>query len=248
MVAQGMQGLLLKGVLQVLHEGEIVDTIVLKRETTTFGRDEGDIVLEDPEVSSTHSQILFVGNQFVITDLNSTNGTFVNGQRVVRMALNHGDKIKIGNVELLFSLLRGQEPAVRDTVNNPQSPVAALDDKAQEILRLVRAERENALAELVLELQVTYGDMARETLLVADKTFTAGRLSTAGKFDKDDELSRRHARIQVTADGRVEVTDLESTNGTFVNEEQITLTTVVAPGDVVRIGKTRFRARAVLPY
>ncbi|MEG6567173.1 FHA domain-containing protein [Thermoanaerobacterium saccharolyticum] len=73
-------------------------------EVTTIGRaDDCDIVVENPYVSSKHAMIRKKGKKYIIQDLNSTNGTFVNGKRVKNIArLKNEDVIKLGNEEYRF--------------------------------------------------------------------------------------------------------------------------------------------------
>lgn len=73
-------------------------------EATTVGRaDDCDIVIENPYISSKHAMIRKKGNKFTIQDLNSTNGTFVNGKRIRNITrLRNNDIIIIGDVELKF--------------------------------------------------------------------------------------------------------------------------------------------------
>ncbi len=74
-------------------------------------------------------------------------------------------------------------------------------------------------------------------ILVAGQ-LTLGRGDDAGLVIDDPEISRAHAVIAQTADG-LEVRDLSSLNGTWVNGERIGVPTALAPGDVVKVGKTR---------
>lgn len=75
-------------------------------EVTTIGRsEECDIVIESPYVSARHAIIRKRGKRFYIQDLNSTNGTFVNGKRIKRIAkITNNDVITLGDVELKFIL------------------------------------------------------------------------------------------------------------------------------------------------
>jgi hypothetical protein len=61
-----------------------------------IGREVGDLVLPDPQCSSTHAELLFDGNQVRLRDLGSTNGTWINGQRISDMAWTQGASIQIG--------------------------------------------------------------------------------------------------------------------------------------------------------
>jgi hypothetical protein len=60
------------------------------------------LVVSDPTVSAHHTRVDFVNNVWVITDLNSSSGTWVNGVRISQQALRPGDQIKIGQTELGF--------------------------------------------------------------------------------------------------------------------------------------------------
>lgn len=84
--------------LLILEEGtEETRNWALSGAQTTIGRwTDNDIVLPDRRVSRTHARIERRGNEFVLIDLNSTNGTFVNGKRLVEEHfLQNGDMIQI---------------------------------------------------------------------------------------------------------------------------------------------------------
>jgi hypothetical protein len=71
-----------------------------------IGREEGlDITLQDPEASRRHVRISWQAGQFVIEDLGSTNGTFVNGVQITTpQILSPGDSIGIGQTALVFQV------------------------------------------------------------------------------------------------------------------------------------------------
>jgi hypothetical protein len=75
----------------------------LHRAVTTIGRDRHNhVVVEDTLVSRRHCQIRRQGREFILEDLDSVNGTFLNGQRVTRERLRSGDVVRIGQTELMF--------------------------------------------------------------------------------------------------------------------------------------------------
>ena len=82
---------------------------VLHQDTTTVGRIAGnDIVIPDGTVSRHHARLVFHGGQWVIEDLKSSNGTFVNGARVAEkkpVTLKHGDELRLGDDMMVFELL-----------------------------------------------------------------------------------------------------------------------------------------------
>jgi pSer/pThr/pTyr-binding forkhead associated (FHA) protein len=77
----------------------------LSKTATIIGRIESaaDVVLPfSDEVSREHAAILYFAGEFFIEDLQSGNGTFVNGKRIERVRLRYGDRIRIGNQEMIF--------------------------------------------------------------------------------------------------------------------------------------------------
>jgi hypothetical protein len=66
-----------------------------------IGRQEGDLVVEDPEVSRRHAVLRRSGGSVVVEDLDSTNGTFVNGERIrTPMSVGPGDQVRVGRTTL----------------------------------------------------------------------------------------------------------------------------------------------------
>lgn len=102
----------LRPVLVFLNGDLMAVPIPLERETVTLGRAlEADIRVNDSRVSRLHAQIFTEQNaatgeiKCILRDLNSKNGTLLNGQSVSEAVLNHGDKISIGSQLLRFDLL-----------------------------------------------------------------------------------------------------------------------------------------------
>lgn len=68
----------------------------------TLGRSTGaDFIVEAPLVSRIHCRLTAGANELEVRDLDSTNGTFVNGERVERRTLKTGDRLGVGRVELI---------------------------------------------------------------------------------------------------------------------------------------------------
>lgn len=90
--------------LEVQEGPEAGRKFPLRSERTLIGRrSDCDIVLTDPTVSGQHAHVVREGDTFLIEDLRSTNGTFVQGERITeRRALCEGDEIRVGNSILVF--------------------------------------------------------------------------------------------------------------------------------------------------
>lgn len=75
----------------------------LKRTTTQIGRkNDNHLIIDNPTISRNHAQIRNINGNFMIFDLNSTSGTFVNGVRVHQALLRSGDVISIANYPLVY--------------------------------------------------------------------------------------------------------------------------------------------------
>ena len=64
---------------------------------------ENDLVIDDLRVSRTHAQLRAISGQYVIFDLKSTGGTFINGHRITQAILYPHDTISLGDVNLTFN-------------------------------------------------------------------------------------------------------------------------------------------------
>ena len=77
------------------------------RDGLTLGREaSNDVVLHDSQASAHHARIVATEKGFFIEDLGSTNGTFVQGQRVTRQPLQGGEVIQLGQSKLVFEVSR----------------------------------------------------------------------------------------------------------------------------------------------
>jgi len=77
--------------------------IPVTKPTLTIGRvDKNDIKIENLAVSRQHARIVKDGDRYIMEDLNSLNGTFVNGKKVMKCILRNGDEIFVGKHTLLF--------------------------------------------------------------------------------------------------------------------------------------------------
>jgi pSer/pThr/pTyr-binding forkhead associated (FHA) protein len=82
---------------------QVIKEYPFLKDSVTIGRNEDNgIIIDNLAVSSYHAKIDKVGPDYIVTDLQSTNGTFVNDEKVVSQKLSHGDNIIIGKHVILF--------------------------------------------------------------------------------------------------------------------------------------------------
>jgi pSer/pThr/pTyr-binding forkhead associated (FHA) protein len=87
--------------LVVLSAGMTGRTHELKADKTTIGRvEDNTFQIAEPSVSSHHCEVLLRGNDVVVKDLNSTNGTFINGEKVSESPLKLGQILRLGQIEI----------------------------------------------------------------------------------------------------------------------------------------------------
>ena len=85
----------------LIFEG--VKAIPINQAVVSVGRGhDNTVVLDDPRISRHHLEIRFINDRFVVFDLQSTGGTFVNGQRTTQAMLYTGDLISLAGVNLVF--------------------------------------------------------------------------------------------------------------------------------------------------
>jgi pSer/pThr/pTyr-binding forkhead associated (FHA) protein len=118
----------------------------------TIGRlPDNAIVIDNPAVSGHHARIFREEDAFVIEDLRSKNGTYVNNKHVVREALKHGDVVLVGKHTLVFDSRGVAAPAANQRVAPTPGPTTYLDTKQHRAmlarLRDERAAREDGVSQ-----------------------------------------------------------------------------------------------------
>jgi len=107
--------------LVVLSEGFTGRTCELKVERTTVGRlEDNQFQIPEPSVSSHHCEIILRGNDILIKDLDSTNGTFIDGDKITEAVLKPGQVLRLGQIELRLDDGTAAAPAPKKQVNTIQ--------------------------------------------------------------------------------------------------------------------------------
>ena len=103
-------------VLKIQYVNRPPETRNISAPVTTIGRESGDIVLNDPQTSGRHSEILFQNGQVRVRDVGSTNGTWFNGQRLTEFVLDAGQWFQCGQTTLQLMSVQGAQQAPAKTV------------------------------------------------------------------------------------------------------------------------------------
>ncbi|MDB5818267.1 MAG: hypothetical protein JWQ11_1907 [Rhizobacter sp.] len=91
------------GKLVVSLDGVVIKEVQVTKDKTTLGRRPyNDIVIDNLAVSGEHAVLQMTGNDVFIEDLNSTNGTYINGKAVKKQLLVHNDTVEIGKYKIKF--------------------------------------------------------------------------------------------------------------------------------------------------
>ncbi|TDC73760.1 FHA domain-containing protein [Streptomyces hainanensis] len=224
----------------------------------TLGRDpQGDVVLQDSRVSWRHATVRWGGQSWVLEDHGSTNGTYAQGQRVQHAPLGPGAIIHLGNAadgpRLSFSG-GGQIPQQQ---YDPQYAAMAGQPPAQAPAQPAGMPPHQA----AVPPQPPYGQQGHGQggpagqgagfdggatslhMLTVGQVTRIGRALENELVVSDLQVSRLHAEFLAHPDGRYEIHDLGSHNGTYVNGQQLPKNgrRDLGQNDTVGIGHSTFR-------
>ncbi|MEU0672331.1 FHA domain-containing protein [Streptomyces sp. NPDC006172] len=236
----------------------------------TLGRDpQGDIVLDDARVSWRHATVSFNGRGWVLEDHGSTNGTYVQGRRVQQVDVGPGSAVHLGNATDGPRLnLSGaadpvaqpqQQPYAAQSANAgwsqapPQQAQPAPPQPDWQQQPAPHVPQQPGPGEPYVSKGA--GDGAGAPPVYGDRSpttfhqFSFGRVMRIGRALENDlvvsdlQVSRNHAEFHSTPDGRMEIRDLGSHNGTYVNGQPIAKggSQLLGPTDVVGVGHSTFR-------
>lgn len=200
--------------LRMLRGPEPGQEFDLDDDTIQIGRGrKNEIIIHDNEVSREHCRLVRVLDDYELHDLNSTNGTYVNGQPIEARGwlLNQRQIIELGD-----SITLEYVPSEDVSISGNTAPIG----------------EEEKLFYLVIKRPPPY--KPRITPL-RGKTLTIGRATDNDISINVLEMSRHHMRL-FTKDGSIIAEDLNSTNGTMLNGEKLTHQEKLENGDVLQIG------------
>ncbi|MFC2173495.1 FHA domain-containing protein, partial [Acidobacteriota bacterium] len=237
--------------------------IELSKKANVLGRRGCDIEISDAEISSKHC-LLEVGDAVcTLRDLQSRNGTFVEGKRVQEIRLAPGGTFKIGQTHIRILL----EPQLNQpgVILFPEQSVKA-DGFAKDLTSLPKKEEDSEegdanlvtvddldsaktlhevrrkptpLIHMAVKLEVLDGPDTGKVYNLSAQKNVIGRQGSQVDI-QDNRVSRKHAEIEIRGLSTVYLNDLASTNGTFLNDAEISRVQLKS-GDIVKVGNTRLK-------
>lgn len=212
--------------------------IPLEGQRIVIGRDatQCDITFELAVVSRQHASLDFdAESNATITDLGSSNGTFVNGERVTRCRLKDGDSIGFGPQGLVALTFRA---ATRNAGASPEGKEGAVSScESAALRRQVAASAQLATANSnPARARAGVTDSRASSLARELPVLRLGRAPDNEIVLEAPGVSRYHASLTYTNGAQPTLTDLGSTNGTFVNGEPVLQPRLVSPDDLVFLG------------
>jgi pSer/pThr/pTyr-binding forkhead associated (FHA) protein len=144
-------------------DNQVLAEYNMTKERYTIGRlPDNDVRIDNPAVSGHHSLIINILNDSFLEDLNSTNGTYVNGKLIKKHALQHGDVITIGHHQLRFS-----DQQAPETEQDEFEKTMVIPTGQQNAEQLAEAERlaDKAVAAAAVDRDAVHDDIAESVKL-----------------------------------------------------------------------------------
>ncbi|HEX9705992.1 MAG TPA: FHA domain-containing protein [Gemmatimonadales bacterium] len=217
-----------------------------------FGRDATcDVVVPGKDVSRRHCEIQQTLKGYVLVDA-STNGTFVNEQRIQgQRVLARADILRIGDEQFRFYAdpaparppvgAAGSEPPAPPPKQAPPGAGARLRDTIHGMPGTADSspppppDARSSGGGPMAAFFVKQGDLKGQRLAIRTPVVNIGRADYNDVLIPDTSVSTAHAKLQ-RREGVWVLVDLDSTNGTFVDGERVKGEAALAPGAVVRFG------------
>ncbi|MCC6348549.1 MAG: FHA domain-containing protein [Candidatus Eisenbacteria bacterium] len=218
-----------------IREGERTRDVELEAVRVRFGRlPECEVRLESAGVSREHAELAGERGGWRVRDLGSRNGTRVNGEKIEDRVVVEGDEISLAE-DVTIEVLRLGGRTAEDAAA-PRAEAGAEDAGEPEPAARRPAAAPGFLRREKWRLVPASGD--GEALALRRPITTFGREPGVGGVIDHASVSRVHARADAREGGWL-LTDLKSSNGTFVNDERV-LCTPVREGDRVRFGDIEY--------
>ncbi len=237
----------------------------IEKDVNILGREPGvDFLVESPGVSRQHARLSRQGNQFTLEDLGSSNGTFVNGNRIHQpVVLNNGDEISLGqSVSLNFMDAQSQVAATMFEGSLSQADMTMLESETPDMYRDPRAREDHAREDRAREdharedhaatmigeepggrrvsappqLSIAIAGGASQTHTLTSAKVTIGRADDNQIVIHSRIVSRYHAYLERTAEGYRLVALPDAANPILLDGRPVEREHSLQHGQILRIG------------
>ena len=198
------------------------DSAILQPERTyTVGRDQScDIALDNSRVSKTHLRLAWEDGSWKATDLESTNGTFLNSKLSRVTKINDSKALHLGGVNNVVLKL---------------TPLTGAQSAKSKVTKHILEKEATRVAQGFFEEN---GELQGPRRIRLQQRIRIGRGEDNDWKIDDINVSRSHAEIVQHREGGYELVDLKSTNGTYLNESQVKREKLIF-GDIISISGHR---------
>ncbi len=229
----------LKISLEVLEGPEAGVKFEIRKMSTSIGRKNCEIVLSDQAISSKHCTIEVNKENITLYDNNSTNGTFVNGEKVSGCPLQNMDEIKVGESKLLISVVSDPYAIYEEPAGTVEVPVPAAGPRDEGTFVMGEGVHNPELPEdFQAVLEIAEGPNKGQRFRLDRRSTVIGRSHDADLPLDDEAASQRHCQIEIHSKDKITIKDLASTNGTRVNGILVSAVKI-RNEDQIEIGNTK---------
>jgi pSer/pThr/pTyr-binding forkhead associated (FHA) protein len=217
------------GKLVVSLDGVVIKDVQITKDKTTLGRRPyNDIVIDNLAVSGEHAVLQMLGNDVFIEDLNSTNGTYINGKAIKKQMLAHNDTVEIGKYKIKYLVEEGgnfeqtmiMRPGSASPTHSPYSHTSPLPSMAPVLA---------AVASQAASIKVLSGAAAGRSVSLTKVVTTVGKPGV-----QVASISRRPTGYVLA---HVEGASRPSINGVPLATE----TAPLAHGDLIELAGTQMQ-------
>jgi pSer/pThr/pTyr-binding forkhead associated (FHA) protein len=182
--------------------------VELSGDRVTVGKGtENDVALDDARVSRLHAVLERFAAGWCVTDLGSSNGTYLNGERIwAQQRLRHGDEVRVGATRLLFR----NSTDVGHTATESEADPPVLTPRERDVLVVLCRP---LLSRDIFTEPASLKDIATE-LVVSDAAVKQHLVNLYGKFGIGEEMSHRRTRLanEAIRRGAVTLADLRGSD------------------------------------
>ena len=205
-------------------DGVVIKEVTLAKDRTTLGRRPyNDIVIDNLAISGEHAVLHMIGADVYLEDLNSTNGTYVNGRSVKKQALEHNDVIEVGKYKIRYLV----GAAAGEGTGHAHATVAAASSESIPLSSAPTVNMPLGGSTGVAVIRVLSGSGAGRELSLQKVVTTIGKPGVAVAA-----VTRRlHGYVVAPIDGGTAL------NGEPLGNEAVAL----QDGDVLELGGTRMQ-------